>query len=121
MVTTLTRPTFSVASTLVEIAAAAYDMDPWDLPRLGGQRLNFRPRFAVVWALRKLGENYGLHSNPYTQHRIARLLGFDDRTSVRYAFLRAEQLRKYDPKFKALTNMLVATARKTGPQVRKAA
>lgn len=112
-----TRPTFSIAADLIIKAAELYDMDPWELPRLNNGRMGFRPRWAVAWVLAQLGRGYTRQSNPYSYVRIARLLGFADHTTVIYSLKQAEKLREQEPKFRALTDELLATTQTQGPQI----
>lgn len=112
------RPTFSVATQLIERAAELYDIDPWEIMRLGKQRQRFRPRWAVIWTLRQLNPpSASPNAKPYSYERIARLLGFEDHTTVMYGRDQAEALRKLDPKFQELTDDLLAYAQTLGPQI----
>lgn len=113
---TVSRPAFSVASALIEKAAELYAIEPWDLPRLGAQRVNFIPRWAVIWTLRQLMPA-GRQNNPYSYVRLAKLFGYADHTTPIYANRQAEKLRAADPKFKALTDQLLGFALTQGPQV----
>lgn len=112
-----TRIPFLAAMDLIDRAAALYEMNPWQLVRRGRERKRFQPRFAVIWVLRQIGSGYPLQTNPYSYHRLAGLLGFDDHTSVRHAYLRATAMREQDPNFRTLTDDLLAYAHSLGAQV----
>ena len=115
------RPTFSVAAELIEYAAHLYGIEPWDMARLGRQRRRFQPRFAVIWAMRQMAPGYSTHGNPYSYHRIAKMLGYEDHTSVIYGEREAAKMREADPKFRELTDKLMEFIRTRHPQVRIAA
>ncbi len=112
-----TRPVFSVASQLIEHAAKLYGVEPWKVVRKGRSRQLFMPRFAVIWALRQLRDPADGSATPYSYSRLARLLGFDDHTSVLHGYRRAEGLRTTDRAFRDLTNELVVHAMASGPQI----
>jgi hypothetical protein len=109
------RPSFSVATQLMLRARQLYDMDPWDIPRLGQSRADFKPRFAVTWVLREMAKDFPSNRNPYSGPRVARLLGFADNTMVTYASRRAGQMRETDPDFRKVTDELLALGKAIGP------
>ena len=121
--TTATRPVFNVAHQLVSYAAELYETEPWELIRKSKHRQQFRPRFAVIWALRRLGELSGAPPghNPYSLNRIAKMFGYADHTTARHAVIEIERLRAIDPKLRELTDKLLDYAQTLGPQARKAA
>lgn len=114
-----TRPAFSVATRLISHAADHFGIEPLDVLRTRGQRRKFRARFAIIWALRQLGQPG--NQNPYSYPRLAKLLGFDDHTSAWHGYKEAVKLRETDPDFRQLSNELLALAVSTHPQVRRAA
>lgn len=115
----ITRPAFGVATKLLTYASELYETDPWELVRVSGQRRKFHARWAVIWTLRQLNPPSSKTGAPvpYSYKRLARLLGFDDHTSVRHGEIEAAKLRAVDPKFRELTDKMLAFAQTCGPQV----
>ena len=96
------RPAFSVAMQLVQKAGDLWDVPTWRLVKRERTRKVAYPRFAVAWALRETG---------ITLWAIAKHLKYTDHTMVRYACLRAQQMRETDPTFRAKSDALLAYAR----------
>lgn len=113
------RPAFNVANQLLAYAAELHQLEPWDLVKRGKLRQRFLPRFAVIWTLRQMCPPGHRNNNPYSYPRLAKLLGYEDHTSIMYAEKEAAKQREIDPGFKELTDRLLAYAQSVEPRVQQ--
>lgn len=109
---TTRRPAFNIAMDLVAYAARLKSVEPHRLARRERTRDVAIPRFGIVWVLRHFGLPW---------QRIAKVLNFQDHTSVIHAYRRAEQLRREDTEFRRFTDQLMQYALATEPQIDVAA
>src|SRR5687767_5679094 len=112
------RPTFSIVNDMLDAAADMFGIEPWDITKRGRSRQQFIPRFAVIWVLRQLSPEQGRGTNnPFSYPRLAKMLGYEDHTSVLHGYREAEKYRDKWPKFRRITDELLRFARSTEPRV----